>query len=222
MNEIVPRRISIVVADDHQVVRDGLRALLGAEPDLTVVGEAGDGIEVVRLVEQVRPDVVVLDLLIPGLSGLDVALELHRRLPETRVVILSMHASEAHVLQALKNGASAYVVKDAGAAELFKAIREAAAGRRYLSPPFADRAIEAYLGHDPADPLDRYETLTAREREVFHLAAHGSSHAEVAARLFISPRTAETHRANVMRKLDLHSQVELIAYARSRGLLADL
>jgi DNA-binding NarL/FixJ family response regulator len=210
------------VADDHKVVRDGLRALLGAEPDLTVVGEAGDGLDVVRLVEQARPDILVLDLLMPGLSGLDVAAELRRRQSETRIVILSMHASEAHVLQALKNGASAYVVKDAGAPELFKAIREAAAGRRYLSPPFADRAIDAYLGQDAAGPLDRYETLTAREREVFHLAVQGSSHAEVAARLGISQRTAETHRANVMRKLDLHSQVELIAYARSRGLSADL
>jgi DNA-binding NarL/FixJ family response regulator len=216
-----PRRITIVLADDHQVVRDGLRALLEVEGDFAVVGEVGDGLEVVPLIVQLKPDVLVLDLLMPGLSGLDVAREVSRHAPETRVVILSMHASEAHVLQALKNGATAYVLKDAGAVELLKAIREAVAGRRYLSPPFGDRAIDAYLGRDPVDPLDRYETLTPREREVFHLAAEGLTHAEVAARLGISQRTAETHRANLMRKLDVHGQAELTSYARSRGLLAD-
>jgi DNA-binding NarL/FixJ family response regulator len=215
-------RITIVLADDHQVVRDGLRALLEAERDFVVVGEVGNGLEVVPLVVRLTPDVLVLDLLMPGLSGLDVAREVSRHAPDTRIVVLSMHASEAHVLQALKNGATAYVLKDAGAAELLKAIREAVAGRRYLSPPFADRAIDAYLGRDPVDPLDRYETLTPREREVFHLAAEGLTHAEVGARLGISQRTAETHRANLMRKLDLHSQTELTAYARSRGLLPQL
>ena len=213
--------VKIVLADDHQVVRDGLRALLDAESDFEVVGAVGDGLEVAPLVTRLKPNVLVLDLLMPGLSGLEVARDVTRRAPETRIVVLSMHASEAHVLQALKNGATAYVLKDAGAAQLVKAIREAVAGRRYLSPPFADRAIEAYLGRDTADPLDRYETLTTREREVFHLAFEGLTHAEVAARLGISQRTAETHRANLMRKLDVHSQTELIAYARSRGLLAD-
>ena len=132
--------VRIVLADDHQVVRDGLRALLDAEHDFEVVGEVGDGLEVAPLVTRLKPNVLVLDLLMPGLSGLEVARDVTRRAPDTRIVVLSMHASEAHVLQALKNGATAYVLKDAGAAQLVKAIREAVAGRRYLSPPFADRA----------------------------------------------------------------------------------
>ncbi len=216
-----PRRTTIVLVDDHQVVRDGLRALLQAERDFEVIGEEGDGSRAVGLVERLKPDVLVLDLAMPGLSGLEVARQVSTRAPATRIIVLSMHASEAHVIHALKNGAAAYVLKDAGATELIKAVREAIAGRRYLSAPFVERAIDAYLGRAKPDALDLYETLTTREREIFYLAAQGLSHAEVAARLGISQRTAETHRANLMRKLDVHSQAELTAYARSRGLLAE-
>ena len=209
----------IVLADDHPVVRQGLRALLQAEADFRLIGESGDGLEAVQLVERLHPDILVLDLMMPGLSGLEVTLQVSRRSPKTRVVILSMYSNEAYVLEALKNGAAAYVLKDSTAAELVLAVREVAAGRRYLSPPLSERAIEEYTQKAKAAPLNLYETLTTREREVLHLAAEGRSNAEVAARLAISSRTAETHRTNLMRKLGLHSQTELVRYALRRGIV---
>ena len=135
---------TVVLADDHRVVRDGLRALLDAEPDISVVGEAADGLEVMALVDRLQPGVLVTDLMMPGLNGLDVTREVRRRSPETRTIILSMYANEAYVLEALTNGAYGYVVKDASAGELVRAVREAAAGRRYLSPPLSESAIEDY------------------------------------------------------------------------------
>jgi two-component system response regulator NreC len=210
---------TIMLADDHHIVRQGLRALLEAEPDFHLVGETGDGLETVQLVESLHPDVLVLDLMMPGLNGLEVTRQVGKRSPQTRVVILSMHANEAYVLEALRNGAAGYVLKDASVAELAHAVREVTAGRRYLSPPLSERAIAAYVGKATETPLDRYETLTTREREVLNLAAEGCTNAEVADRLSISVRTAETHRANMMRKLDLSSQTDLIRYALRRGII---
>jgi len=210
---------TIALADDHQVVRNGLRVLLEAEPDFSVVGEAGDGLEAVRLVERLQPDALVLDLMMPGLNGLEVARQVSQRSPQTRVVILSMYDNEAYVLEALRAGAAAYVPKESTSAELVRAIREAVAGRRYLSPPLSERAIEIYIQRAESAALDPYETLTAREREVLHLVAEGHTNAEIAARLFVSPRTVETHRANLMRKLGLHTQTDLIRYALRRGIL---
>lgn len=210
---------TIVLADDHPVVRQGLRALLEAEPDFRVIGEAGDGLETAQLVERLKPHVLVMDLMMPSLTGLEVTRQARQRSPQTRVVILSVYANEAYVLEALRNGAAGYVLKEAGAAEVLQAVREVTAGRRYLSPPFSERAIEAYLQKAQATPLDPYETLTTREREVLQLAAEGLSNPEIAARLGISPRTAETHRANLMRKLGLHNQTELIRYAIRRGII---
>lgn len=210
----------IVLADDHQVVREGLRALLESEPGFEIVGETGDGLEAVRLVEQHKPHVLVVDLMMPGLNGLEVARQISQRLPRTRIVVLSMHASEPYVIEALKNGASAYVIKDASAAELVRAVREALAGRRYLSPPLSEPAIDSYIQRAKnSDSLDLYDTLTTREREVLQLAAEGHTTPEIAGRLFISPRTVETHRANVMHKLGLRSQTELVRYALQRGIL---
>ena len=210
---------TIVLADDHHIVRQGLRALLEVEKDLQVVGEAGDGLEAVQTVELVGPKVLVLDLMMPGLNGLDVLKQIKKRSPNTQIVILSMYANEAYVLEALSNGASAYVLKDSKSADLVQAVREAAAGRRYLSPPLTARAIEVYQERAQATNLDRYETLTAREREVLHLAAEGRTNSEIAVRLGISSRTAETHRANLMHKLDMHSQAELIRFALRRGII---
>ena len=211
--------ITIVLADDHEVVRKGLRALLEAEPDLQVIGEASDGIQAKELTESLKPRVLVLDLMMPGLGGLDVTLQIAKQSPKTRVVILSMHSSEAYLLEALRNGASAYVIKGAAAPELVQAVREAAANRRYLSPPFSNESIEAYLQKAQNAGGDLYETLTPREREILHLAVEGLTSTEMAARLRISHRTAETHRANVLRKLGLHGQTELIHYAIQRGIV---
>jgi DNA-binding NarL/FixJ family response regulator len=212
--------VTIVLADDHQVVRQGLKALLQAERDFSVIGEAADGLQAIEAVERLAPDVLVLDLMMPGLGGLDVARRVSRHDPKTRIVVLSMHASEAYVLEALRCGASAYVVKDASAANLVDAVREVTAGRRYLSPPLTEKAIEAYVKRTKSGRVDAYEGLTTREREVLHLAAEGLSGAAIGKRLGISLRTAETHRANAMRKLGLHSRVELVRYAVARGLIS--
>ncbi len=212
-------RTTIMLADDHPVVRQGLRALLEAEQDFTVVGEAADGLEVAGLVERLRPNVLVLDLMLPGLGGIEVTRQICHRFPQTRVVILSMYANEAYVLEVLRNGAVGYVIKEASAAQLVQAVREVSAGRRYLSPPLSENAIQAYIQKAQTIPLDLYETLTTREREVLHLAATGNSNIETADQLGISSRTAETHRANLMRKLGLHNQTELIRYAMRRGIL---
>jgi DNA-binding NarL/FixJ family response regulator len=210
---------TIVLADDHNVVRQGLRALLETEPDFRIVGEVGDGPEAVHLVERLQPDVLVLDLMLPGLSGLEVTRLVRQGSPKTRVLILSMYADEAYVLRALKNGAAGYVLKDSSAADLVQGVREVASGRRYLSPPLSDRAIERYAQRAEGVTEDSYELLTTREREVLHLAAEGHTNAEIAARLGISPRTAETHRANLMHKLGLETQTNLVRYALRRGII---
>jgi two-component system response regulator NreC len=213
------RPATVVLADDHRIVREGLRLLLERQPGLSVVGEAANGLEVADLVVRLKPDVLVMDLAMPGLGGLDVTREVRRRSPKTRVVILSMHASEAFVLRALRNGASAYVLKDSSSADLVRAVREALAGRRCLSPPHSEQAIEAYVRRAEGAEEDVYETLTNREREVLHLATEGHSNQAIGARLGISARTVETHRAHVMQKLDLKGRTELILYGLSRGLV---
>ena len=211
---------AIVLADDHTIVRQGLRLLLEAEPDFSVVGEASDGLEVAGLVDRLRPDVLVLDLMMPGVSGLEVTRNVCQQFPETSVVILSMHADESYVLAALKNGAAAYVLKDAGAEDLLQAVREVVQGRRYLSSPFSQVGIDTYTKRAESTPLDVYDTLTSREREVLHLTAEGYSSTDVSGVLSISPRTAEAHRANLMRKLGFHSQADLIRYALRRGIIS--
>ena len=205
--------LTLVVADDHRIVREGLRAVLAAEPDFRLVGEAGDGLEALRLVERLRPDVLVLDLRLPGLGGVEVARRVARRCPRTAVVVLSMHCDPSYVAEALRAGARAYVPKDAGVEELVRAVRAAAAGEEYLSPALPREAIAELRRQDAPDP---YAALTPREREVLQLTAEGCSCNEVARRLFISPRTVETHRANVMRKLGVRNQKELIRYAVRR------
>ena len=194
--------LRLVLADDHQIVRQGLEAILRAETDLRPVGEAATGPEAVDLAERLRPDVLVLDLMMPGRTGLEVVGEVVRRSPQTRVVVLSMHSNEAYVVAALRAGASGYVLKDSGSEELVRAIRAAAAGQRYLG-----------------SPLGGYHDLTPREREVLRLTAEGRSGSEIAKQLFISPRTVESHRASLMRKLGVRNQKELIRYAVERRLL---
>lgn len=214
--------IAIVLAEDHVIVREGFRAILEAEADMRVVGEAGTGQEAVEQVVRLQPDVLVVDLMLPGLNGLEVTWQVCKQRPETQVVVLSMHDSEPYVLEALRNGAAAYVLKNSGGAELKKAVREVVAGRRYLGPPLGDRAIEAYLRKGEPLTEDPYETLTRREREVFQLTVEGHTSREVGERLHISPRTVEKHRNNLMAKLGLHSQAELIQFAAKRGLLPGL
>jgi two-component system, NarL family, response regulator NreC len=213
------RSLTIILADDHHLVRQGLRALLEAEEDWSVIGEAANGLEAVELVERLKPRMLIVDLMMPGLNGLEVTRQVTQRCPQTRVILLSMHANEPYVMEALRHGAGGYVLKDSSAAELIQAVREVAAGHHYLSPPLSERAIHAYIQRANATALDPYDTLTSREREVLHLAAEGLNNQEIAARLIISPRTAETHRTNLMRKLGLRNQTDLIRYALRRGIL---
>ncbi len=211
--------VSIVLADDHHVVRQGLRALLEAEPHFFVKGEAGDGLTALQMVENLRPDVLVLDLMMPGLNGLEVTRQATKLSPSTKIIILSMHAGEAYVLEALRNGAYGYVLKDSGADELVEAINTVVGGRRFLSSPLSERAIDLYITKSQDLPEDPYDSLTTREREVLQLAAEGNTNVLIADLLSISPRTAETHRANMMRKLDLHNSTELIRFALQRGII---
>jgi DNA-binding NarL/FixJ family response regulator len=210
---------TIVLADDHHVVRQGLRALFADERDFVVTGEVADGREVAGVVERLRPHVLVLDLMMPGLNGLEVIRQVRQRAPGTRIVVLSMHANEAYVIEALRNGACAYVLKSASGAQVVMAAREALFGRRYLSPPLSEAAVRAYEEKIKRGALDIYETLTSREREVFQLATVGCGNPEIAGRLSIGVRTVETHRANLLRKLGLSSQTELVRYALRRGTL---
>jgi two-component system response regulator NreC len=211
--------ISIVLADDHPVVRRGMRTLLESQADFSIMGEAGDGLETVRLVERLRPDVLVLDLMMPGLSGLEVLRIARQRSPQTRTVVLSMYSSNAFIAEALKNGSTGYVLKGCTEENLIRSVREAAAGRRFLSPQVSEIAIDAYIAQAQPGAFDPHETLTAREREVLQLAAEGKTCSEIAGRLHISQRTAENHRASLMRKLGLQNQTQLVRYALRRLLI---
>lgn len=208
--------VTIALADDHNVVRQALRMMLESCPDFVIVGEAEDGLKAVQMVRELSPQVLVLDLMMPGLNGLEVARQVSG---QTRVVILSMHDNEAYVVEALRNGAYGYVLKDSNAQELLQAVEAAARGERYLCKPFSDQSIDRYLQMAHAAPADPYDSLTARERQVLQLSAEGLTAAQISARLAISPRTVEIHRANFMRKLSLHSQADVIKYAMKRGVI---
>jgi DNA-binding NarL/FixJ family response regulator len=211
--------ISIILADDHPVVHRGMQAILERERDFSIVGVAADGLEAVRLTERLKPDVLVLDLMMPGLSGLEALRILRERSPSTRIVILSMHSSSAFVARALQNGAIGYILKGSPEEDLVRAVREAAAGRRFLSPPVTEIAIDAYIEQSKTGPFDPHESLTPRQREVLQLAAEGKTNAEIAGLLNISQRTVENHRSTVMQRLSLENQTELIRHAIRHGLI---
>jgi len=212
-------RINIVLADDHRVVHEGLRSLIEAEPDLTVIGEANDGLEAIRLTENLQPDVLLVDLAMPGLNGLEVTRQVKKKFPHVRIIVLSMHANEAYVVEALRSGATGYILKESSVTDVIKGIREVSAGRRFLSLLLSQQSIDDYMARVKTGPLDPYDTLTSREREILQMTAEGQSSTEVGRRLFISPRTVEIHRQNAMRKLHLRNQSEVIRYALKKGIL---
>lgn len=208
---------TVVLADDHQIVRQGLSALLEREDDLVVAGEAGTGPETLELVGSCRPDVLVLDLALPGLDGLEVTRRVRQTHPDTHVVILSMHNNGAYVAQAVRHGATGYVLKESSSDELVRAVRAVLGGERFFSQGL--EALVADADHGRTAPTDRYEALTSREREVLHLVAEGLTSPEAAERLAISTRTVETHRSNLMAKLGLRTQTDLVHFALQRGLV---
>lgn len=212
--------VRLVLADDHHVVRRGLRALLDAQIDFLVVGEAADGIQALELVEQQQPEILIVDLMMPNLNGLEVVRRISQSQSPTRCIVLSMQSAESYILKALHNGAWGYVLKDSTDQDLIQAVQQVAAGSHYLSPSISQHAIDLYIHKAreslPVDPLDR---LTNREREILQLSAEGLTSPDIAARLTISPRTVETHRANLMSKLGLNSQTDLIRFAIKHGLI---
>ncbi len=206
--------ITLVLADDHHLVRQGLKHLLKRQSGFELLGEAADGFAAVTLVEKLKPQILLLDLMVPKLHGLEVIRRL-RPNKKTRIIVVSMHSDEPYVLEALRHGAWGYVLKDSTEEELIEAIRTVTNGSRYFSPPLRDRAVRNF-----ARRLETSDSLTPRERLVLQLAAAGETNGSIARKLFISRRTAETHRANLMRKLGLHSQTDLVRFAIRNQILA--
>ena len=214
-------RLRIQLADDHTIVRQGLRKILEAQPEWTVVAEAADGRETVRLANELQPDVVILDIGMPLLTGIEATRQIVRRLPSTGVVILSMHSDETYILQALQAGARAYLLKDSADTDLIHGVTAAAAGKSFFSPVVARVMLDDYLRHLAKKGIvDRYDSLSEREREVFQLIAEGHSNKDIADLLSVGLSTVETHRTHILQKLDVHSTAELVLYAVRRGVIS--
>jgi DNA-binding NarL/FixJ family response regulator len=210
--------VKVALIDDHPIVRQGLRNLLQTEPSFQVVAEADDGIAGLELVKRLRPDVLIVDLMMPGLNGLDLIKQVLKHLPRLRIVVLSMQSADSYVVEALNSGAVGYVLKETGPSEIIHAIKTVVGGDRYLSPKLAQRVFDSSTGRKKiADP---YDSLTPREREILHLIVEGNTSAQIAARLVLSPRTVELHRSRIMKKLDLHNQTDIFRYALERGILS--
>jgi DNA-binding NarL/FixJ family response regulator len=218
--------IRVLLADDHRLMRAGVRSLLTALRGVEVVAEADDGPEALEAIESLRPDIALVDITMPGLNGLDVVERAKRSAPECRCIILSMHAGEEYVLQALKVGAMGYLLKDGAVAELELAIHAVRRGDIYLTPSVSRHVIDAYrertnpgAQESGESPVAAVQTLTSRQREILQLLAEGNSSRAIAERLFLSPRTVETHRANIMARLDVHDTAGLIRHAIKAGLI---
>jgi DNA-binding NarL/FixJ family response regulator len=217
-------RKRVLLADDHELVRAGIRELIAKFEGFEVAGEAGDGREAVRLARQIGPDVIVMDLTMPGLNGLDATAAILREAPATAVIVLSMHTAENYVLKALRVGAVGYVVKDAAVAELEQALRAVARGERYLSPKVSRHVLEDYLrfarGEQTAQPESPIEALSPRQREILQLIAEGHSTRQIAERLSLSVSTVESHRAQIMERLDIRDVAGLTRLAIRAGLIS--
>lgn len=207
-----------IIADDHEIVRRGLRGILESESSCRVIAEAADGLTAAQLVDKHKPNVLILDLNMPRLHGIEVLRQTRTSSPNTRVIVLSMHNDEPYVIESLRAGACAYILKGSESEEIVHAVREVLSGRRFLSASLSEWAINALVAK-PADDADPLQSLTQRERMVVQLAAEGCTNAEVAEKLFISPRTAETHRTNLLRKLGLQTQTDLVRFAIRKGLI---
>lgn len=212
--------IRVVVVDDHTLFRQGIVGLLASQPDIEVIGQAGSGQEALQVVTDLAPDVVLMDISMPGISGLDATREIKARAPGTNVVILTIHDREDYLYQALRAGASGYVLKGADVQDLLAAVRIADRGEVYLYPTVTKTLVADYLQRARnGDARESYDGLTEREREILHLIAQGRTTAEIAAELFLSPHTVQSHRDHIMGKLNLHSKAALIKYAIAKGII---
>jgi len=220
VEESIVSKITVLLAEDHTIVRKGLRSLLESRADIKVVGEAENGREAIDRVEELRPDVVVMDIGMPGLNGLEATRRIKKRFGDVQVLILTVHTGEEYILQILRAGASGYLVKQAAPAELISAIQAVHRGEAFLSPSISKKVLEDYVQRAGATAQrDSFERLTDREREVLQLIAEAYSTREIAEQLHISIKTAETHRAHLMEKLSLHSTAELTRYAIRKGVV---
>jgi DNA-binding NarL/FixJ family response regulator len=212
--------IKIVIAEDHTILREGLKALLSSDPQFDIIGEAVDGREAVRCVEKLGPDLILMDLSMPRMSGMEAIREIKNRYPQTRIIALTVHKTDEYLHTTLQAGADGYVLKDATHDELVLAIKNVMKGKSYLSPGVSEKVIEGYLeGRESVMPDSPWETLSPREREVLKLIAEGYKNKEIADDLCISLKTVEKHRANLMKKLDLHNAAALTVYAMQKGLV---
>ena len=213
-------KYSIVIAEDHTILRDGLRAMLSFYPEFNVVGTAGDGLEAVRRVETHLPDLLLIDLSMPRMSGMDAIRDIKKRFSQTRIIALTVHKTDEYILATLQAGADAYILKDASREELILAIRSVLAGNTYLSPGVSQKVIEGYLqAKREGTPVTAYDSLSVREKEVLKLIAEGYKNREIADLLYISLKTVEKHRANLMKKLDRHNAAALTSLALEKGLV---
>jgi DNA-binding NarL/FixJ family response regulator len=211
---------NIVIAEDYTILREGLRLLITSDPDFEVVGEARDGHEAIQCVEKWKPHLILMDLSMPRMNGMDAIREIRKRVPETKIVVLTVHNTEEYILAALKSGADGYVLKDATHGELMVAVHHVLDGKRYISPGISEKVIEGYLeGKKTIKTKTSWETLTHREREILKLIAEGYRNKEIAEYLCISAKTVEKHRANLMEKLDLHNVQALTTFAIEKGIV---
>jgi two-component system response regulator NreC len=211
----------IIIAEDHTILREGLRALLSSDPDLKIIGEAENGRDAIHCVETMEPDLILMDLSMPKMSGMDAIREIKRRFPGIKVLVLTVHKTDEYILASLEAGADGYVLKDATKTELMSAITTVLKGKRYLSPEVSGKVIDGYLEGKKSEKFKSvWDIITSREREILKLVAEGYKNKEIADYLCISVKTVDKHRTNLMKKLDLHSVSALTAFAIEKGLVA--
>jgi two-component system response regulator NreC len=215
------QKVRIVIAEDHTILREGLRSLLSSNANFEIVGEAGDGREAIRYVEKYKPDLILTDLSMPRMNGMEAIREIKRESPETKVLVLTVHRAEEYILATFRAGADGYLLKDSTHSELIMAVKKVLSGTHYISPEISEKVIEGYLeGKKSLKSRTSWETLTQREREILKLIAEGYRNKAIAEDLCISVKTVEKHRANLMEKLDLHSIQALTAFAIEKGLVS--
>jgi len=215
------QKARIVIAEDHTILREGLRSLLSSNPNFEIVGEAGDGREAIRCAEKFKPDLILTDLSMPRMNGMEAIKEIKRGSPASRVLVLTVHRAEEYILAAFRAGADGYILKDSTHSELIMAVKKVLSGKPYISPEITDKVIEGYLeGKKTLKSRTSWETLTQREREILKLIAEGYRNKQIADDLCISVKTVEKHRANLMEKLDLHSIQALTAFAIEKGVVS--
>lgn len=217
----MPQKYRIVIAEDHTILREGLKSLLSSNPEFEIVGEAEDGREAIRCVEKLKPHLVLTDLSMPRMNGMDAIREIKKKCPETKILVLTVHKTEEYILATLQAGADGYLLKDSTHPELLVAVRHVLSGKHYISPGITDKVLDGYLeGRKTLKTRTSWETLTQREREICKLIAEGYRNKEIADDLCISVKTVEKHRSNLMEKLDLHNVQALTTYAIEKGLVS--